>query len=138
LAGGTYRLTNDFTGPDVSLDTQGATHEPDLNTGDHTGQHWTLTKVGPIPGTVPIPDLDPKGVVEQTEGPTDFTRFARPRGVVKAVMIFVDFPDVPAGSASAAAAAEHLLGGGKAQQLYHEQSYGQLTLDVTVQRELAV
>ena len=136
LAGGTYRLTNDFTGPDVSLDTQGATHEPDLNTGDHTGQHWTLTKVGPIPGTVPIPDLDPKGVVEQTEGPTDFTRFARPRGVVKAVMIFVDFPDVPAGSASAAAAAEHILGGGKAQQLYHEQSYGQLTLDVTVRSDL--
>ena len=136
LADGTYRLTNDFTGPDVSLDTYGDTHEPYLNTGDHTGQHWTLTKVGPVTGTVPIPALDPQGAVEQTEGPTDFTRFARPRGIVKAVMIFVDFPDAPAGSASAAAAARHLLGGGKAQQLYHDQSYGRLTLDVTVRSDL--
>ncbi len=133
---GTYRLTSDFTGPDVSLDTYGDTHEPYLNTGDHTGQHWTLTKVGPVTGTVPIPALAPKGAVEQTEGPTDFTRFARPRGVVKAVMMFVDFPDAPAGSASAAAVADHLLGGGQAQQLYHDQSYGRLTVDVTVRSDL--
>lgn len=133
---GTYRLTNDFTGPDASLDTDGDTHDPGLNTGDHTGQHWTLTSTGPVPGTVPIPDLDPGGTVEQTEGPTDFTRFARPQGMVKAVMIFVDFPDAPAGSASATATADHLLGGGQAQQLYRDQSYGQLTLDVTVRSDL--
>jgi len=133
---GTYRLTNDFTGPDTSLDTYGDTHDPWLNTGDHTGQHWTLTRAGPVPGTVPIPSLDPKGTVEQTEGPTDFTRFARPQGVVKAVMIFVDFPDAQAGPASAAAAADHLLGSGAAQQLYRDQSYGRLTLDVTVRSDL--
>jgi hypothetical protein len=134
-ADGTYRLTSDFTGPDVSLDTHGDTHEPYLNTGDHTGQHWRLTNVGPVTGTVPIPALDPKGEVEQTEGPTDFTRFARPRGVVKAVMIFVDFPDAPARK-STADVRHHLLGRGKAQQLYHEQSYGRLTLDVTVRSDL--
>jgi len=133
---GTYRLTNDFTGPDTSLDTYADTHDPWLNTGDHTGQHWTLTRAGPVPGTVPIPALDPKGAVEQTEGPTDFTRFARPQGVVKAVMIFVDFPDAPADPASTAAAADHLLGSGQAQQLYRDQSYGRLTLDVTVRSDL--
>src|SRR5258708_23151254 len=133
---GTYRLTNGFTGPDTSLDTYGDTHDPWLNTGDHTGQHWTLTSAGPVPGTVPIPALDPKGAVEQTEGPTDFTRFARPLGVVRAVLIFVDFSDAPAGPASAAAAADHLLGSGHAQPLYLDQSYGRLTPDVTVRSDL--
>jgi hypothetical protein len=75
--------------------------------------------------------------VEQGEGPTDFTRFARPVGVVKAVMIFVDFPDVPAAPASAASVADHLLGNGQAQQLYRDQSYRRLTLDVTVRSDLA-
>lgn len=133
---GTYRLTNDFTGPGTSLDTSADTHDPWLNTGDHTGQHWTLTGAGPVPGTVPIPALDPKTAGQQNEGPTDFTRFARPQGVVKAVMIFVDFPDAPAGTASAAATADRLLGSAQAQQLYRDQSYGQLTLDVTVRSDL--
>jgi M6 family metalloprotease-like protein len=133
---GTYLLTNDFTGPGTSLDTSTDTHDPWLNTGDHTGQHWTLTGAGPVPGTVPIPALDPKTAGQQNEGPTDFTRFARPQGVVKAVMIFVDFPDAPAGTASAAATADRLLGSGQAQQLYRDQSYGQLTLDVTVRSDL--
>jgi hypothetical protein len=133
---GTYRLTNDFTGPDTSLGTDADTHDPRLDAGDLPGQHWTLTSAGVVPGTVPIPALDPGGAVEQTEGPTDFTRFARPQGVVKAVMIFVDFPDAEAGAASAPAAADHLLGRGQAQQLYRDQSYGQLTLDVTVRADL--
>ena len=90
---------------------------------------------GPVPGTVPIPALDPKTAGQQNEGPTDFTRFARPQGVVKAVMIFMDFPDAQA-AASAAATADRLLGGGQAQQLYRDQSYGQLTLDVTVRSDL--
>ena len=51
-------------------------------------------------------------------------------------MIFMDFPDAPAGPASAAATADRLLGGGQAQQLYRDQSYGQLTLDVTVRSDL--
>jgi hypothetical protein len=68
-ADGTYRLTSDFSGPDVSLDTYGDTHEPYLNTGDHTGQHWTLTKAGPVTRTVPIPALNLKGGnLDKTEG----------------------------------------------------------------------
>jgi hypothetical protein len=56
--------------------------------------------------------------------------------VLKAVMIFVDFPDAPAGSTSGEYIGKHLLGCGKAQQLFHDQSYGQLTLDVTVRSDL--
>lgn len=36
---GTFRLTNDFTGPIVHLDTYADTHEPFLDTDDHSGQH---------------------------------------------------------------------------------------------------
>lgn len=43
---GTFRLTNDFTGPDVHLDTYADTHEPFLDTGDHTGQHWRFERIG--------------------------------------------------------------------------------------------
>ena len=46
------------------------------------------------------------------------------------------FDDVAPGVHIAAQDTRHLLGGGKAQQLYHEQSYGRLTLDVTVRSDL--
>jgi M6 family metalloprotease-like protein len=133
---GTCRLVNDFTGPDSSLGTDAGTDDPVLGSGDHSGQHWTLTGLGQVPGTVPIPDLAARPGLNIAEGPTDFARFARPRGVVKAVMIFVDFPDAHADPASADAIGKHLLGQGQAQQLFQDQSYGQLTLDVTVRSDL--
>ena len=40
---GTYRLSNNFTGRGVTLDTYADTLQPFLDTGDHTGQHWTFT-----------------------------------------------------------------------------------------------
>jgi hypothetical protein len=132
----TYRLVNDFTGPDSSLGTDAGTDDPVLGPGDHSGQHRTLTRLGQVPGTVPIPDLAARPGLNIAEGPTDFARFARPRGVVKAIMIFVDFPDAHAGPASADAIGKHLLGQGQAQQLFHDQSYGQLTLDVTVRSDV--
>ena len=133
---GTYKLTNDFTGSAISLDTYGDTHEPFLETGDYSGQHWTLTQLTKIPGKVAIPDLDPKGSVYKTEGPTDFSFHARPEGTVKAVMVFVDFSNAPAGSTSASDTAKNLLGNGQSQALYHTQSYQKLTLDVTVRSDL--
>src|SRR6266481_4608212 len=133
---GTYKLTNDFTGSAISLDTYGDSHEPFLETGDYSGQHWTLTQLTKIPGKVAIPDLDPKGSVYKTEGPTDFSFYARPEGTVKAVMVFVDFSNAPAGSTSASDTANHLLGNGQAQALYHAQSDQKLILDVTVRSDL--
>ena len=55
LADGTFRLTNDFAGPGRSLNTYAGTDDPVLDTGDHTGQHWTLTKLDRVSGTSPFP-----------------------------------------------------------------------------------
>lgn len=41
-AGGGYRLSNNFTGPDMHLDVYSDTLQPHLADGDYTGQHWTL------------------------------------------------------------------------------------------------
>ena len=129
---GTCKLTNDFTGPAKSLDTSSDTHAPFMDTGDHTGQHWTLTKIAKVQNNDPIPPLDPKGSVYLSESPTDFNFYKKPAGTVKAVMIFVDFSNAPAGSASATDVANHLLGNGAAQQLFSTQSYGKMSLDVAV------
>src|SRR5262249_18592715 len=68
-----------------------------------------------------------------------------PQGTIRAVMIFVDFSDAPAGSLTTQQAAdqvlgrEHLPGLGKRyafQRLYHDQSYGKLTIDVDVRSDL--
>lgn len=133
---GTYRLTNDFTGPGRFLDTTGDTHKPILAPGDASGQHWTLTPAKKIESNVAIPDLDSKGHVDKTEGlPTDFNLYAKPEGVVRAVMIFVEFPDAP-GTASPDDVARHLLGNGSVQKLFGEQSYQRMTLDVTIESRL--
>ena len=83
-----------------------------------------------------IPALVPRVAVSCGPGPTDFTLYQRPKGTVKAVMLFVDFPDAPSGKANAAKVADHLLGAGRAQRLYNEQSYGKLALDVAVRSDL--
>jgi M6 family metalloprotease-like protein len=128
---GSFRLSNDFTGADKSLDVSSDKHVPVLATGDHSGQHWSLSPVGPLPRAATIPPLDPKGDVDKTEGPTDYHGYQRPIGTVRAAMVFVDFPNAP-GDADPAAVARHLLGDGKAQQLFREQSYGKLDLQVKV------
>jgi M6 family metalloprotease-like protein len=133
---GTYKLTNAFTGPEKALDVYRGTNQPFLETGEHSGQHWTLTALATIPGNVAIPNLDPQGNADKSEGPTDFTFYARPEGTVQAVMIFVDFPNASAGSTSASETANHLLGDGRAQKLYHDQSYHGLVLDVTARTDL--
>jgi M6 family metalloprotease-like protein len=99
--------------------------------GPFSGQMWKLTPLDPIAPNVSIPPLDPRGDVYKTEGPTDYTFYATPTGIVRAVMIFVDFPDVPADSHTTQATGDRLLGNGEAQRLFAAQSYGKLTLDVT-------
>lgn len=38
---GGYRLSNNFTGPDMHLDVYSGTLQPHLASGDFSGQHWT-------------------------------------------------------------------------------------------------
>ncbi len=138
LADGTFRLIHDLAGQDLSLDTTGNTPALVFAPGGPTGQGWTLTATGKVESTVAIPGFAVG--VQPSEGATDFTLYAdsRPKRTVRAVMVFVDFKDAqaPGGTATAAALAGDLLGNGLAQKLFHEQSYGGLTLDVTVRSDL--
>lgn len=45
---GSFKLTNDFTGPAQHLDTYSDTHEPFLGSDNHSGQHWYFTRIGSI------------------------------------------------------------------------------------------
>ncbi|MFO0731505.1 MAG: hypothetical protein U0231_06970 [Nitrospiraceae bacterium] len=97
---------------------------------------WSATSLATVPQPVAIPPLQQAGDVYCPEGPTDFNFYARPEGTVSAVMIFVDFPDAEAGSLSASDCAAHLLGEGRAQGLFEEQSYGHCRLAVDVRSDL--
>ena len=144
---GSYKLWNDFTGAAQSLNVFAESFEPFVGAGDHTGQHWTLTPIRKIFAAA-APMLDPRtNTSDHNEGPSNYATFARPLGTVKALMLFVDFPDVHAGSFATEQAADQMLGiidvpilfFGKryaAQQLLHDQSYGKLTLDVDVRHDL--
>src|SRR4051812_7765252 len=83
---------------------------------------------------MPIPPLDPRGA-RGGEGPTDGRIYAKATGAVKAVMLFVDFPDAP-GEAAPATVADHLLGGDAARRLFSDQSYGTLELSISVRSDL--
>lgn len=98
--------------------------------GPFSGQMWKLRPIEPVGPNAPIPALDPRGDPYKTEGPTDYTFYATPTGIVKAVMVFVDFSDAPAGSRTTQPTGDYLLGNGDAQRLFAVQSYGKLSLDV--------
>src|SRR5829696_6693362 len=83
---------------------------------------------------MPIPPLESRGAA-CGEGPTDSRIYAKATGTVKAVMIFVDFPDAP-GTPTPAEVADHLLGGTGARDTFLDQSHGNLTLTVSVRSDL--
>lgn len=97
---------------------------------------WSATPLTAVPQSMAIPPMQEAVGVYCPEGPTDFEFYARPDGTLRAVMLFVDFPDAEAGSLSASECAEHLLGAGRAQGLFEEQSYGHCRLAVDVRSDL--
>jgi M6 family metalloprotease-like protein len=119
-----------------SLCADGDTHELRLERGDHDGHHWTLTRLSRVPDVLPVPVLGGSQGVNRTEGLSEPGLYVPPTGTVRAVMLFADFPDAPTTDPPVAGVADHLLGGGRAQRLFHDQSYGQLDLDVTVRSDL--
>jgi hypothetical protein len=44
---GTWRLTNQYSGPGLHLDVYSDTKEPFLGDGNHSGQHWQFTPIAP-------------------------------------------------------------------------------------------
>lgn len=133
---GSWRLTNDFTGADRSLNVQAGSFEPIVGPGDFSGQHWFLDPIRKIDAAYPVPDLDPRGNDAHTEGPSNYVDFARPLGNLRAVMIFVDFADAPGVPGECLTDSQFLLGNGKFRELYREQSYGKLDIEVDVRADL--
>jgi len=82
-----------------------------------------------------IPNLRAPRGLNCGEAATDFKLYAKPTGTVRAVMLFVGFPDAP-GVDDPAKVAEHLLGKGDFSKLFRDQSFGNLALDVTVMSKL--
>lgn len=134
---GTSTLINDLAGPQTCLRLREHTA---VTTRQATGRprhpQWSLTKLTLVPGEAAIPDLKQAADVYCPEGCTDFALYARPVGTVKAVMLFVDFPDAPAGACVPVDQATHLLGNGQAQRLFHDQSHGTFELTVDVMAHL--
>ncbi len=79
--------------------------------------------------TTSIPPLDTKGDVYKTEGPNDPLIYGPTVGDKKAVLLYVDYPNIPQ-NGDTKERGEKLLAGGKFQQLFHEQSYGKLSIEV--------
>lgn len=135
---GSFQLTNDYTGSSIHLDVYADTKEAMLDGDDHSGQHWRLTKIGPVATTVHVPELTP--VAANTwlhEGPTDYSIYPKAVGRLRAVMIFVDFADTPAQPGeSAMDAGQQLTGHGNVSETYLKQSYGKLDLAIDIRADL--
>ena len=85
-----------------------------------------------LPGqaeTVAIPELNPKGDVYKTEGPNDPLIYGSTIGRKTAIMLYVDFLDA-AMEIDTQERARKVLGDGKFQQLFKEQSYGNVSFEI--------
>ena len=79
--------------------------------------------------TVPIPALDPKGDIYKTEAANDPLIYDSTVGRKKVIMMYVDFSDSVM-KIETPERAKIVLGNGKFQKLFREQSYGKLTFDI--------
>ncbi|PXA05014.1 hypothetical protein DDZ13_03350 [Coraliomargarita sinensis] len=80
-------------------------------------------------GTNPIPPLETKGDVYKTEGPNDPLIYDSTAGAKKAVLLFVDYPNIPE-DGDTRKRGKKLLGDGKFQELFAAQSYGKFSVEV--------
>lgn len=134
-----FLLINDASGKALDLDKKN-----DLvlkAVGDRNTQVWNLTPSGEFSGIGPVPALYATPNAYEGEGPTDFTTFLRPTSTVKAVMIFIDFPNAPS-SAGASEEAGKWLGTDKGinpnivVNIFKTQSHGALDLEVDDRSDL--
>ena len=76
-----------------------------------------------------IPDLDTKGDVYKTEGANDSLIYDSTIGNKKCIMLYADFSDAVM-KVDTKERANGVLGNGLFHKLFHEQSYGKMTVDV--------
>jgi M6 family metalloprotease-like protein len=79
--------------------------------------------------TVAIPELDSKGDVYKTEGANDPLIYDSAVGRKKVIMLYADFSDAEM-KVDTQERAKIVLGEGKFQELFAEQSYGKLSFDI--------
>ena len=77
----------------------------------------------------PIPQLDAKGDVYKSEGGTDPLIYDSAVGHKKVIMLYLDFPDL-AMTIDTKERGREVLGDGKFEKLFKQQSYGKLTLGI--------
>jgi M6 family metalloprotease-like protein len=136
-ARGSYTLVNLLGGPRMCLRVHNGSFRATNSTAKRPRHlRWTLTSLAPAAPAQSLPAFREAPGVYCPEGPTDFQFYERPIGTLKAVMLFVDFPDAPGDPSSLSDTAEHLLGNGRAQALFSEQSYGACQVEVDVRSDL--
>ena len=79
--------------------------------------------------TMQIPVLDTKGDVYKTEGANDPLIYDSTIGHKKAIMLYADFSDAVM-KVDTKERAKGVLGNGLFQKLFHEQSYGKMTVEI--------
>ncbi len=77
-----------------------------------------------------IPALDPKGDVYKTEGPNDFEIYGTTTGEKTLLMVYTNFSDLGKPEETTEAVAERMLGDGRFLNIFHQQSYGKLKINI--------
>lgn len=95
-----------------------AIHAPQFARGDETTN-----------SLADVPPLDSQGDVYKTEGENDRAIYGDTVGEKKVIMLYVDFPDAPM-EIETKERANAVLGNGKFQKLFFEQSYGKVIFDI--------
>jgi M6 family metalloprotease-like protein len=130
---GTYRLSNDFTGTEKHLDVSADGTIPLLDTGDKTGQHWFITPIRQIPDPAGITPIYARpGQDIWNEGSNNYSVFVKPDGIVKAVMLFVYFDDMPRPPTDdPLELVKFLSGPRKLQDWFIDESRGQVAIQIS-------
>ncbi len=77
----------------------------------------------------PVPQLDAKGDVYKSEGGTDPLIYGSAVGHKKVIMLYLDFPDMEM-SIDSKDRGRDVLGDGKFEKLFEQQSYGKLSFSI--------
>lgn len=76
----------------------------------------------------PIPELDSKGDVYKTLGPTDPAIYHKSLGKLTTALVFIDFPEIK-GNENTAELAQELTSNGRAEKWYESQSFGKMSME---------
>jgi len=77
-----------------------------------------------------IPALDPKGDVYKTQGPNDEAIYGTTTGEKTMIMVYTHFFDLGEPEESTEDLAQKMLGDGRFLDIFHQQSYGKLKIEI--------